>query len=120
MISRITAFFTFKRVLVLLAIGVLVTLLLLDSSMIKPAILIVLAVGALGVLGIWVRNRFKAIRASEGLKQMISSDASTTETGDTQALKERLQAAIADIKSSRMGRLKGSAALYELPWYLVI
>jgi type VI secretion system protein ImpL len=120
MISRIAAVVTFKHVLVLLAIAVLVTLLLLDSSMIKPAIGIVLAISVSSVLVVWGRSRFKAIRASEGLKQLISNDTAQSDTGATQALRERLQAAIADIKSSRMGRLKGSAALYELPWYLVI
>lgn len=120
MISRIAALFPLKRLLILLAIAALVILLLLDASMIKPAILLMLATVGVGVLGVLVKKRLTAVRASDRLKEMITTVASPTDSGDTQALRDRLHAAIAEIKTSRMGRFKGSAALYELPWYLVI
>src|SRR5690606_7445766 len=39
---------------------------------------------------------------------------------DTEALRERMLEAVKAIKSSRIGVLKGKAALYELPWYVII
>ncbi|MBZ8138663.1 type VI secretion system membrane subunit TssM [Rubrivivax gelatinosus] len=37
-----------------------------------------------------------------------------------QALQQRLRAAVRTIRRSRMGQARGTAALYELPWYIVI
>mgnify|MGYP000408541603 CR=1 FL=1 len=34
--------------------------------------------------------------------------------------RKRMLDAVKQIKSSRMGMLKGNAALYELPWYVII
>jgi type VI secretion system protein ImpL len=120
MISRIATLLPLKHVLILLAVAALVALLLIDASKIKPAILLILATAALATLGVWLKNRLKKVRASERLKQLITTDTSAPEAAGTQALRERLQAAVAEIKSSRLGRFKGAAALYELPWYLVI
>jgi type VI secretion system protein ImpL len=36
------------------------------------------------------------------------------------ALRKRMLAAIATIRTSRLGQLSGDAALYELPWYILI
>ena len=35
-------------------------------------------------------------------------------------IRKRMQEAIGTIKTSRMGQLSGDAALYELPWYMII
>ncbi|MBK1615930.1 hypothetical protein CKO44_20975 [Rubrivivax gelatinosus] len=37
-----------------------------------------------------------------------------------QALQQRLRAAVRTIRRSRLGQARGAAALYELPWYIVI
>jgi len=39
---------------------------------------------------------------------------------EVEALRARLQDAVKTIKTSKLGQLSGNAALYELPWYMVI
>ncbi len=120
MISRLASLITPSRVMTLLVAAVLVLLLSLDPSMIKPAIAVLLALGALCLIALWVVRRVKAHRAAEGLKQMIAKEVTTADGDDIHALRDRLRAALETIKSSRLGGLKGASALYELPWYMVI
>lgn len=40
--------------------------------------------------------------------------------GEVEALRARLQDAVKTIKTSKLGQMSGNAALYELPWYMVI
>jgi type VI secretion system protein ImpL len=44
----------------------------------------------------------------------------TVRPQEKSALRERVLAAIATIRTSRLGQLSGDAALYELPWYILI
>jgi type VI secretion system protein ImpL len=43
-----------------------------------------------------------------------------TQRQETEVIRKRLLEAIATIKGSKLGQLSGSAALYELPWYMII
>lgn len=47
-------------------------------------------------------------------------DATAEQRRDVAQLRQRLLAAIDTLKSSRLGKTSGKAALYELPWYMVI
>lgn len=88
---------------------------------------IVLAI-ALGVaLLVWLVRRWLARRAARGLDAMVQEQADHAvataqggNRGDTEALRTRMLEAVKAIKSSRIGMLKGNAALYELPWYVII
>ncbi|OEZ57496.1 hypothetical protein JANLI_26230 [Janthinobacterium lividum] len=46
--------------------------------------------------------------------------AGPTQREETEAIRKRMLEAIGTIKTSKLGQLSGDAALYELPWYMVI
>ncbi|MGO1891559.1 MAG: type VI secretion protein IcmF/TssM N-terminal domain-containing protein, partial [Luteimonas sp.] len=87
--------------------------------------LIVLALVIWGV--VWIVRRVQGRRAAKKLDTMVEEDteravasAKPAARADTEALRERMLEAVKAIKSSRIGVLKGKAALYELPWYVII
>lgn len=74
----------------------------------------------------WRQHR-KAKKANDGLAsdliQMTSRPTNTAKPNkedEVEVLRGRLQEAIKTIKTSKLGQLSGDAALYELPWYMVI
>ncbi|GAB3052546.1 type VI secretion system membrane subunit TssM [Stenotrophomonas tumulicola] len=88
---------------------------------------IALAVALVIALLVWVVRRLLANRAARKLDRMVSDQADQAvnaaqpaQRADTEALRSRMLEAVKAIKSSRMGVLKGKAALYELPWYVII
>ncbi|HBK45997.1 MAG TPA: type VI secretion system membrane subunit TssM [Xanthomonadaceae bacterium] len=88
---------------------------------------VALAVALLIALLVWGVRRILANRAARRLDRMVQdqadeavSAAQPAQRADTEALRTRMMEAIKAIKSSRMGVLKGKAALYELPWYVII
>lgn len=98
---------------------------LLQLGLIYAALALALAV-LLGLL-VWGVRRYLAHRAAKRLEQDL--DGNLLETGQntplrdraqTAAIQARLQDAIKTIKTSKLGERTGRAALYELPWYMVI
>ena len=88
---------------------------------------IALAVALVIALLVWAVRRLLANRAARRLDRMVEdqadqavSAAQPAQRADTEALRSRMMEAVKAIKSSRMGVLKGKAALYELPWYVII
>ncbi|HEX7649747.1 MAG TPA: hypothetical protein VF450_20290, partial [Noviherbaspirillum sp.] len=84
-----------------------------------------------GVMLLWVVTlmigRLVADRASSVLEKMLrrqADDAVMGASADRRAevarLRQRLLAAIDTVKHSHLGKARGKAALYELPWYMVI
>ncbi|MGM9485728.1 type VI secretion system membrane subunit TssM [Ideonella sp. YS5] len=76
---------------------------------------------------VWFVRRWRARRAAQALEQGIESglgkagrQAKGQDQAEVQAVRQRLLEAIKTIKTSKLGELSGSAALYELPWYMVI
>ncbi|KAG0921653.1 hypothetical protein G6F32_015001 [Rhizopus arrhizus] len=68
-----------------------------------------------------------ARRAAKRVEAMVKDEADKAvasaqpaQRADTEALRTRMMDAVKQIKCSRMGVLKGNAALYELPWYVII
>ncbi|MDR3409655.1 MAG: type VI secretion system membrane subunit TssM [Formivibrio sp.] len=47
-------------------------------------------------------------------------DASADKRAEVTLLRQRLLSAIDTLKTSRIGKVRGKAALYELPWYMII
>lgn len=87
---------------------------------------LILALG-LFALGVWWWHRRKATRAGEAISNMIGDEADRAVTAapsdkrpEVEALRGRMHEAIKTIKTSKLGELTGNAALYELPWYLII
>ncbi|MCW7537695.1 type VI secretion system membrane subunit TssM [Aquabacterium sp. A7-Y] len=74
----------------------------------------------------WVRRR-RAQKAAAGLEQALTEQADRAvkatpapQRAETEALRERMLEAVKTIKTSKLGQTSGTAALYELPWYIVI
>lgn len=97
-------------------------LLELPYSMAFTVLAAALALGA----AIWLWRRYRARKAATQLGSMLEQQAVTTPAGnaaprhETEALRKRMLEAIQTIKTSKLGLHSGSAALYELPWYMII
>lgn len=72
----------------------------------------------------WLVKRHQAAEAGEQLQVMLATQGTAdhaTAGGDEVArLRDRLQDAIKTISKSKLGETSGRAALYELPWYMII
>lgn len=127
---RIWEFLSNRTVLTVLGFLALSVLLLLSVTTLKLKLGVALAL-LLAALLIWLalhllRQR-RARLASQAIGAMIEREAeravSTSAPGnqhETGALRDRLVEAIKTIKTSRLGATSGKAALYELPWYVII
>ncbi|WP_081974969.1 type VI secretion system membrane subunit TssM [Novilysobacter arseniciresistens] len=87
------------------------------------AVLVAAAVWLLVVIARKVRAR----RAGERIDEMVNrqaehavASAQPAARADAEQLRERMAEAVKAIKSSKLGQTRGSAALYELPWYVII
>ncbi|MFZ0454587.1 MAG: type VI secretion system membrane subunit TssM, partial [Ignavibacteriaceae bacterium] len=73
-------------------------------------------------------NRMKAIQKSSQIERSITSQAddqmqslSPEKRSEIEQFKKQLEAAISSLKNSKLGKgKKGKAALYALPWYMLI
>lgn len=119
---------------VLLVLGIIVALILLyDYVTFKTFMTIVVILIASMIVGFilyYMRIRHK--KASAELADLVENNASDTDdknsvsatkdedAQEVQALREQMQDAIKTIRKSKLGDQTGKAALYELPWYMVI
>lgn len=91
------------------------------------------ALGALAIVTLvmlvrWAVQRHKARRAAKELEQALDAqhaevsrlDAQRHRREEVAVLRERMRQAIRTLQRSRLGQTSGRAALYELPWYMVI
>ncbi len=81
------------------------------------------AIGALVWLWKWRRDRKAAGQLGDMLEQQASkapAKADPAQRQEQDVIKQRMLEAIATIKGSKLGQLSGDAALYELPWYMII
>ncbi|WP_426400233.1 type VI secretion system membrane subunit TssM [Ralstonia sp. R-29] len=126
--QRFLKFLTNTRTLSILGVIVLTIFLLLMAQTFEIGL--VWAGVALGVLlALWLLTylwkRWRARQASnklEGVLEQAAADKTATpdKREEVEALRVRLAEAVKTIKTSKLGQLSGSAALYELPWYIVI
>jgi type VI secretion system protein ImpL len=117
-------------VLALIGLSALAAFLLLGANALQVGL--VWAVGALLLALLlwavwWGVQRWRAQRAGAALEAAMAQQgeqalqkASPERRDEIAALRERMQEAVKLIKGSRLGQLSGTAALYELPWYMVI
>ncbi|MFD0739559.1 type VI secretion system membrane subunit TssM [Lysobacter koreensis] len=99
-----------------------------DKLMAMGGWALVLVVLALLVwLLVTIVRRVLAHRAAKRLDAMVATQADLAVASakpaaraDAEVLRERMHEAVKAIKSSKLGQMKGSAALYELPWYVII
>ena len=118
------------RVLSVLGLIALAAFLFLGADLLQLGL--IYAAIALGVavalwLIVWGVRRVLAHRAAARLEQDLDGNLADTgrnaparDRAQTAAIQERLQDAIKTIKTSKLGERTGRAALYELPWYMVI
>ncbi len=115
MISRLSAFFSNSRVLAVIGLLVVAGLLFLNAATLKKVLLALLVVALIALAAAWLWRHVVAKKSAAALHQMVAGG-----EGDAPELRQRLQEALQAIKSSRLGRRRGSEALYELPWLMVI
>ncbi len=128
--SRIRTYLFDRRVMGVLGLAALATFLFLGASALELAM--VYAAIAIGValfvwLIIWVVRTVRARRAAQGLEAALDEEAARAQKkapsqskAEVGVLREQLQQAVKTIKTSKLGQATGGAALYELPWYMVI
>ena len=128
--QRIWTFLTDMRTLTIIGFAALAGFLFLGASAMQlAAIWVGVALVGLGVLwlAVWLFQRWRTHRAAGRLGDMLEQQTEKN-TGKTVMLKrdevdtlrKRMLEAIATIKTSKLGLTSGAAALYELPWYMVI
>ena len=99
-----------------------------DGLMAAGGWLVVLVVlGLLAWLAIAIVHKVRKAHAGKRLDSIVAehvdtavSTAKPAARADAEVLRERMADAVKAIKSSRLGQMKGNAALYELPWYVII
>lgn len=127
--NRLRYWLTDSRTLAVIGIAIVACVFVLGRNTLKMiafwvgialvALLIVLVV-------LWFLRRMHARRSSEQLGDALLKPSGSGSAGgskknaDVDALRERLQEAVKAIKTSRLGQTKGTEALYELPWYMII
>ena len=126
---RIWIFLTDRRTLFAIGFLALACTLLLSSSDLEIAITWAGIVFFIALL-IWIiyalYQRRKRYRSSAEFNDMLEQQANAESAGltkssdDVDIIRSRMQDAIRTIKTSKLGLASGSAALYELPWYMVI
>lgn len=91
---------------------------------ISYALGVLLVAFSLGIL-VWLWRRRRRLRDAAALGGMLTGQVNNAPVNPAQrqehdVLKKRMLDAIATIKGSKLGQLSGDAAIYELPWYMVI
>ncbi|MGE5650290.1 MAG: type VI secretion system membrane subunit TssM [Bacillota bacterium] len=122
----------FKDTRIITAIGLALTLaaVYLAGSALHASPAWTLAVMGLACalwIGTWIVLWHRTRRAAAAMEQMLHGQAdqalkaaSADRKRDVDILRKRLLDAIRTIKGSKLGQTSGKAALYELPWYIVI
>lgn len=119
---------------VLLVLAIIVALVLLYDYVALQTFFVIISVSITCLLLAWFgyywwKKRKKAAAEladlvednnDEGANSVNSSAAKDENAQEVQALRQQMQDAIKTIRKSKIGDQTGKAALYELPWYMVI
>ncbi|MBB5017723.1 type VI secretion system protein ImpL [Chitinivorax tropicus] len=117
----------FIAAFVVILTGVVVSM---TAQNLKTALIWMAIIGTLigaSLLVYYLFKRHRAAHASDNLNAMLDEQASKAVEAAPDArqeeihqLRNRMQEAIKTIRTSKLGETSGRAALYELPWYMVI
>ena len=129
--QRLWHFLTDKRVFSLLGFVALAVVLFIAADQLEVAPIWVIALLGLLLLvrlALWLYERRQVRRAASKLENVLEQQATQTKPinrdasgrDDVAVLRQRMMEAINTIKTSKLGQKSGAAALYELPWYMVI
>ena len=123
--ARLWQFLTDRRVLVATGVAALAAILVIGAEVLGAG-MIWAAIAGLALLAgwgtWWAVRRWLRGRAAARLGEAIARGESGTDTGKDElaVLRKSLGEAISTIKTSKLGLTRGAAALYELPWYMII
>nr|WP_315207287.1 type VI secretion system membrane subunit TssM [uncultured Albidiferax sp.] len=128
--QRIWQFLTHTNTLAVIGFGALAGFLFLGASAMQLAAIWAVGLLVLAVV-VWLAYRlwksWQAKQASAQLGDMLERQADKTagkasnfQRDEVEAIRKRMLDAISTIKTSKLGLTSGAAALYELPWYMVI
>ncbi|MBC7455694.1 MAG: type VI secretion system membrane subunit TssM [Massilia sp.] len=125
--ARLWHFFTDRRVLGTIGLAALAGFLLLGANTLQVGALWA-GVVALALLAGWgifwvVRHGYRtraAMRLAEALAPAGAETAAIPSDSEVAVLRKSMLEAITTIKTSKLGLTRGAAALYELPWYMII
>lgn len=124
---RVLRFLIDPRTLSVIGIAALAAFLLLGAVAMEIrllyAVLAIASVIALVAL-VWLirrlRTRVAEKKLSGALEAQAEKGADPTRKAELDELRSSLSQAIQTIKTSKLGHMSGSRALYELPWYMII
>lgn len=130
MMQNFWEFLTSRKSLIVIGWLAFAALLLLGASLLELPMAYAFGVMAfamaIGVL-VWLWRRRTRLRNAAALGGMLDQQANKgmsrvdpAQRQEQDVIKKRMLDAIATIKGSKLGHLSGDAALYELPWYMVI
>jgi len=127
--ARLWQFMTDRRVLVAIGVAALAAILVIGAEL-TGAGMIWAAIAGLALLACWgtwwAVRRWLRGRAARRLGEAIAQGEAGKDPGkdagkdDVAVLRKSLTEAISTIKTSKLGLTRGAAALYELPWYMII
>jgi type VI secretion system protein ImpL len=125
--ARLWQFLTDSRVLVAIGVAALAALLFLGAGGLQVAAIWAVIAG-LALLAAWgvfwlVRrqlHRRAAARLGESLVPEEEGGKADAGKSEVAVLRKGMLEAINTIKTSKLGLTRGAAALYELPWYMII
>lgn len=113
-----------------IGVALMLALTLVSARVLKTSLVwasVVLMVGLVVGVGAWVIRRRRARRSSEQIADVLTQmgtrpnkPASDEKKEEIDLLRQRMREAVKKIRTSKLGEVSGSAALYELPWYMVI
>jgi type VI secretion system protein ImpL len=122
---RLWQFLTNSRVLGVIGLAALAAFLLLGADTLQVAA-IWAGVAALGLLAAWgifwaLRYHYRK-RAAARLSEQLApaGEHASARNSEVAVLRKSMLEAITTIKTSKLGLERGAAALYELPWYMII
>lgn len=113
----------------IIAVGVIVVLIsahrVLDPVMFWGLVALLVLIGIIW-LSVWAYIRHKRLKQGDELVEILQSTkipdgkSSSADNEQIQQIKRQMNESIKLIRKSRLGDKKGHAALYELPWYMMI
>jgi len=124
--ARLWQFLTHRRVLATLGLAACMLLLLVGADTLDDAVLWAVLAGlillaAWGAWWLWrARQRRRAALSEAIVPSSQEADKAQAVRNDAAVLRKGMLEAINTIKTSKLGLTRGAAALYELPWYMII
>ena len=124
--ARLWKFLTDSRVLVVIGITACLGILFLTAETFELG-LIWGVIGSLVLLGLWgcywgLRHLLRRRAAKRMTESLAAGGDGAGDSGKSEVavLRKNMLEAITTIKTSKLGLTRGAAALYELPWYMII